>query len=204
MPHHNKPKMSLLEQRMRRNEVLYHEACGVFGGTPRVFRYYSPVAEMSIDVLTAEDSPKTGVFSCATLGMMHHPVGQRIDGKPLRFELCGACDAKYDTFLDLINTLSVRIMTSQEKCRSGAVIEDSVRAFIPQAKTWHILLVPFDLWDKPFAGQSFDEMEVRWLTTVFITEKERQFMAEYGAEALISLLAENREKLFDPTRESLI
>lgn len=200
----NKPKMSVLEQRLRRNEVLYHEACGVFGGEPRVFRYYSPVAEMSIDVLTVQDTPKAGLYSCATLGMMHHPVGQRIDGKPLRFELCGACEAQYDTFLDLINTLSVQIMTSQEKCRVGAVVEDSVRTFIPNAKTWHILLVPFDLWDTPFSGQAFDEMRVQWLTTVFITENERQFMAENGMDALIEKLLQNKDRLTDPMRESLI
>ena len=203
MPHF-KPKMNLLEQRLRRNEVLYREACGVFGGEPRVFRYYSPVSEMSIDVLTVKDSPKADVYSCATLGMMHHPVGQRIGGKPLRFELCGACVSKYDTFLDFVNTLSVRIMTSQEKCRENAVIEDCVRAFIPQANTWHILLTSLPLWGSPFIGQSFDDAEVRWLTMVFITENERQFMAQNGAEALVSLLDKNRGKLVDPTRASLI
>lgn len=199
-----KPKMSLLEQRLRQNEVLYHEACNVFVGTPRVFRYYSPTEEMSIDVLTVTDAPKNGAYSCATLGMMHHPVGQRTGGKPLRFELCGACKSEYETFLDLVNTLAVRIMTSQEKCFEGAVIEDFVRTFIPNAKTWHILLIPFALWDKPFVGQSFDEMEVRWLTTVFITENEKQFIAKNGVEAFVALLAENKEKLTDPMRENLI
>lgn len=47
-----KNKISVLEQQLRQNETLYHNACEVFGGSPRVFRHYSPAEEMSIDILT--------------------------------------------------------------------------------------------------------------------------------------------------------
>ncbi len=35
-----KNKISVLEQQLRQNETLYHNACEVFGGSPRVFRHY--------------------------------------------------------------------------------------------------------------------------------------------------------------------
>ena len=72
-----KSKISVLEQQLRQNETLYHNACEVFGGSPRVFRHYSPAEEMSIDILTGTDTPRQGEVSCATLGVMHYPVGQR-------------------------------------------------------------------------------------------------------------------------------
>ncbi len=199
-----KGKMSVLERQLRQNEVLYHNACGVFGGSPRVFRHYSPAAEMSVDILTSTNTPRAGEVSCATLGMMHYPVGQRIGKKPLRFELCGICRAEYGNFPELVSGCAVRIMTAQTKCTVGTVLEDSVRMYIPESKAHHILLAPFSLWKGTLSEQIFDNVCVRWLTVLLILDKERTYLAENGLDALLARFAEKKEALSDPRREPLV
>lgn len=199
-----KQKMSVIERQLRQNEILYREACAVFGGNPRVFRHYSPAAEVSIDVLTETDTPQTGVTSCATLGMMHHPVGQHRDGKPLRFELCGVCRTEHDGFPELVSGVAAQIMTAQVKCFEGAVLEDSVRMYIPESRMHHLLFADLSLWEKPLAGYSFDDVWVRWLTLVMISGSEYAFLRENGADALLARLIGKKETLSDPKREPVV
>ncbi|MCI5923976.1 MAG: suppressor of fused domain protein [Oscillospiraceae bacterium] len=199
-----KNKISVLEQQLRQNETLYHNACEVFGGSPRVFRHYSPAEEMSIDILTGTDTPRQGEVSCATLGVMHYPVGQRVGKKPLRFELCGICRAEYEDFPELISRCAVQIMTAQAKCTAGTVWEDSVRTYIPESKMHHILLAPFSLWDKPLSEQTFDDVCVRWMAVLLISEEEYAYLKQTGLNALLGLFEEKKEMLSDPLRESIL
>lgn len=200
----NKRTLSVLEQHLRQNETLYHSACEVFGGSPRVFRHYSPAEEMSIDILTGINTPRKGEVSCATLGVMHYPVGQRAGKKPLRFELCGICRAEYEDFPELISGCAVRIMTAQEKCTPGTILENSVRTYIPESKMHHTLLAPFSLWNKPFSDQTFDDVCVRWMTVLLISEEERAYLEKNGLNALLGLFEEKKEALSDPLRKSVI
>lgn len=199
-----KNKISVLERQLKQNEALYRSACEVFGGSPRVFRHYSPAEEMSVDVLTGFDTPCQGEVSCATLGVMHYPVGQRAGKKPLRFELCGICRAEYEDFPELISGCAVRIMTAQVKCTPGTILENSVRTYIPESKMRHTLLAPFSLWDKPLSDQTFDDVCVRWMTVLLISEEERAYLEKNGLNALLGLFEKKKEALSDPLRESVI
>lgn len=193
-----------LERQLRQNEALYREACAVFGGAPRVFRHYHPAAEMSVDLLTGTDTPQQGAVSCATLGMMHYPVGQRAGEKPLRFEIAGACLAEYEYFPDLVSDCAMRIMAAQEKCYKGAVLNEVVRQYLPGSRMHHVLLAPFSLWERPLGGQAFDDVCVQWLTVLLISSAERDYLTENGLDALLCRLAAHRASLLNPRRDEAV
>ena len=173
-----------LERQLRQNEALYREACAVFGGAPRVFQQ--------------------GAVSCATLGMMHYPVGQRAGEKPLRFEIAGACLAEYEYFPDLVSDCAMRIMAAQEKCYKGAVLNEVVRQYLPGSRMHHVLLAPFSLWERPLGGQAFDDVCVQWLTVLLISSAERDYLTENGSDALLCRLAAHRASLLNPRRDEAV
>ena len=159
---------------------------------------------MSVDLLTGTDTPQQGAVSCATLGMMHYPVGQRAGEKPLRFEIAGACLAEYEYFPDLVSDCAMRIMAAQEKCYKGAVLNEVVRQYLPGSRMHHVLLAPFSLWERPLGGQAFGDVCVQWLTVLLISSAERDYLTENGLDALLCRLAAHRASLLNPLRDEAV
>ncbi len=193
-----------LETQLRQNEFLYHQAHEVFSGTPRVFRHYDPSSEMSIDILTEQDTPKTGTLSCATLGMMHYPVGLRESEKPLRFELAGACKGPNENFPDLLSRCAIAVMGTKIRCFDGAVFPDIVRTYIPESRLPHLLFTEFSFWDKQLEAVAFEPFNVRWLTAIFLSDEESDYCAQHGVISLLSLFEEQKADLSDPLRSSIV
>ena len=193
-----------LETQLRQNEFLYRQACEVFGGTPRVFRHYDPSNEMSIDILTEQDVPQEQTVSCATLGMMHYPVGLREGGKPLRFELAGACKGPNENFPDLLSRCAIAVMGTKFRCFDGAVFPDLVRTYIPESRLPHILLTEYSFWSAPLEAVAFEPFNVRWLTAIFLSDSESDFCAQHGVTHLLARLNEANADLCDPLRSSVL
>lgn len=193
-----------LETQLRQNEFLYHQAHDVFGGSARVFRHYDPSNEMSIDILTEQDTPQTGTLSCATLGMMHYPVGLREGGKPLRFELAGACKGPNENFPDLLSRCAIAVMGTKIRCFDGAVLPDIVRTYIPESRLPHLLFTEFSFWSERLEAVAFEPFNVRWLTAIFLSDKESDYCAQHGVISLLSLFKEQQADLSDPLRSSVL
>ena len=68
----------------------------------------------------------------------------------------------------------------------------------------HILLAPFSLWDKSLSDQTFDDICVRWMAVLLISEEEYAYLKQTGLNALLNLFEEKKEILSDPLRESIL
>ena len=70
---------------MNRKEIANIEL-GVFGGTPKVFRYWDEKEEKNVDVLSCVDSPFSGITSYATIGLSEYSIGLMYNNKELCIE----------------------------------------------------------------------------------------------------------------------
>ncbi len=197
------PKQNKLEQKMWQNEQVYLRACEVFGGSPRVFRYYDQSDEISMDLLTAPDSPHPQVVSYSTLGLQHHSVGMRSDGMPLRVEIAAAGYETFEYHPNLLSACAFDIMNAHFACCDGAVYRDCVNTYVPGSAMKHLLFTSRSLWAKPLDPFVFSDKKTVWLTAIPISEGELAFLEEKGPAALLAALEEAATDFFDLKRPSL-
>lgn len=184
---------SIREQKLRENRRAYETACTLFGGSPRVLRYYDQPNELSMDLLTVEDAPAPGLISYSTLGLLHAPAGRRQDGRPLRFELAGVCPREYEYFPELLCRCAFDIMNARFSCGHGSIYRDMVRAYLPGAPMEHILLVENpDFWGEPFPALELAEKRVRWLGVLPLWEQEAALLETEGPRLLLERLGNCR------------
>lgn len=199
----NKAQMNQrLERQLRRNEEVYRLACAAFGGAPRVFRHYDQSDEVSIDLLTVEDSPRPGLISYSTLGLQHYSAGLRENGKPLRSELTGVCCREYEYYPELLSACAFEIMSSHFPCRAGAVWQDCIQRYVQRSTLRHLLFAPCQ--NGQMANPiDFEDQTTIWLQAVPISDGELAHQAEYGTESLLQKLTEADAELADFCRISL-
>ncbi len=198
-------KKDLLEAKLRQNERIYRDACSLFRGEPHVFRYYDQTDEISIDLLTVENSPIPGTVSFSSLGLMHYPGGQRRGGKPLRIEIAAACRAEYEYVPNLLSACCFDIMNARFSCQHGSVYRDCVNTYIQGSPMKHLLFAAASIyWNASFPDLDFDDKSVIWMTALPISENELSYLEQNGADALIDQLIRNSADLFCWARPSVL
>ncbi len=196
---------TIFRTKMDQNGQAYQSVCGLFGGSPRVFRYYDQKDEVSVDLLIAEDSPGPGRNSYSTLGLMHHPAGMREDALPLRLELAGGCLKKYEYFPNLLSACAFELMCSRISCRHGCVGRDMVRTYVQFSPMQHILFYRgAGLWKESLPALRFPDKKVIWMTVLPLSDGELSFLEENGPEMTLFLLRDKGADLFDWGREPVI
>lgn len=199
------PGNGILENKMQQNERVYREACAVFGGDPRVFRYYDQTDEVSVDLLTEEEVPLPGAVSYSTLGLIHYPIGQRAGDKPQRVELAAACYRKCEYFPNLLSCCAFDVMNARFSCRHGSVYPDAVNTYIQFSPMKHMLFVADGgFWQRPLPELAFGDKRVLWLTVLGISDSELVYLEKHGLEALLARLRQAAVKPWDWERESVL
>lgn len=200
----NQPN-NILEQKLLQNETIYRTACDVFHQAPRVFRYYDQHDEISVDLLTVENSPAEGIVSYSSLGLIHYPIGLRREGKPLRAEIAGVCYARYEYYPNLLSSCAFDIINAHFACTPGAVYTDCVNMYVQGSPMKHLLFVEPDerfacFWEKPLKPMDFGDKRTFWLLAVPIAESEFTYLQREGAGPLLERLREHQADPFDLER----
>lgn len=204
----NQPN-NILEQKMLQNEAVYRAACEIFAQPSRVFRYYDQHDEISVDLLTAENSPCEGVTSYSSLGLIHYPLGLRADGKPLRAEIAGACYDRFEYYPNLLSSCAFEIMNSHFVCAHGVVYPECVNMYVQGSPMRHLLFVQPDeetarYWEQPLNPLDFADKRAVWLLAVPISDSELEYLRDQGTEALLDRLREVRADPFDLERKPVL
>jgi hypothetical protein len=175
----------------------------VFGASrPPVTRFWDNNHVSSVFLLEATDSPVEGVTSVSTVGLSDHSLDLMVDGKQLRVELVGACASDTAVFPNMLSTCAFYVINSHHRCGPGAIFENVVSMYDSCLDMKHVLLVPPFLWEKEFETLEFPDRTVTWLQVVPISEGERLYALEHGAEALENLLEEREIDVLDLHRQS--
>lgn len=194
----------ILASKLRQNERLYQKACAIFCGSPHVFRYYDSSSEVSADLLTVSDAPRTGIVSYSTLGLSHHPLGLREGGKPLRVEIAAACSKEFEDAPYLLSSCAFDAMNSRFLCCRGSVRQGVITTYWQNCRMKHLWLVPKNLWGNSILELSFEEINVIWLTAIGISDQELHFLEHNDSDSLLALFEKKETDLCDWMRESVL
>lgn len=175
------------------------------GGKPKVYAYWDDAHKHSVDILSVADQPDQGVTSYATLGLSQHSIGLSVGDRPLRVELLGACWTESEVFANILSTCAFNVINSGHRCAPGIIFPDVVSIYLPDSSMAHILFVSPFLWGDGIPETlDFSDRKVTWLQAVPISEAERAYAEENGADALESLFEQHQIDVYDLNRDSVL
>ena len=188
----------------KENKIIARSLVSIFGGKPSVNLWWDERETTSVAILKCADAPQRGVASYATVNLSDHPV--MMDGKPYpaRVEIVGACAAETGHFPNVISTCAFYIIKDKWFIAPGVIYPDIVTMY-PMSKTLaHVMFVPPFLWDERLKTMTFESKTVAFLMAVPISEMERRYAEEHGAEALETLFEDKQIDVFDIDRPSVV
>lgn len=186
------------------NKSLAKYISGIFEGLPRVREQIDADDKSRIDVLSARDSPRSGVTSYSTLGLSDYKIDFDNVLDDLRAELLGICCSEFDAFENMIGTSAFCVINSQWPLSPGAVFPDVVSMYKPELHMKHFLFVPPGMWDRNPETQRFDSKVVAWLLAVPISESERLYVQDHGSESLERIFVSEATDIADIYRSAVV
>ncbi len=187
---------------MKKSKTIAQHILKMFGGSPKVNRYYNDGGDKIIDILSCTNVPQKGLQSCASIGLSDTPIGLTVDEKELRTEIVGVSDMRIKTFGNIIASAAFNIMDSH-KCHLNYIVENVVNQYIKDTDMKHILLTNPFLWDQAHSI-NFDNICIAWLMVVPISDSEYDYAKKHGTDALEDKFEEKQIDIFNMFRKSII
>lgn len=185
------------------NKMIAKSALQAFGGKPSISKYWDDTNVSNIDLLTAVNRPYDGVTSYSTIGLSDHLIDYKIDGKPLRLEIVGACATENEHYPNVLATCAFCVINSKYSVSPGKVFRDIIKMYYPSIEMKHILFVSPFLWED-LQTLDFPDKRVAWLLAIPISENEYLFAQEKGTETLEDLFEQKEIDIFDIERKSIV
>lgn len=187
-------------------KVIAQHLRTVFGGSPKMHRYWNADETIPVHVLSSGDRPDAGITSYGTVDLSSYD-NQFLsgDGKPLRVEIVGACASAVTTFANIISTAALNVATGEYSLSPGVIHPGVVAMYEPDVKMKHLLFVQPFLWGSDaFASMQDDDQVVAFLQVVPISDEEFAFARDKGVDALEDVFVEAGIDVFDLDREPVV
>lgn len=185
------------------NKIIAQTALNVFGGKPKVFKYWDHEHRNSVDILSCTDRPCEGVTSYSTIGLSEHSIGYKAAGLPLCIEIVGACASDIENYPNVLADCALRIITFNIKCHPGSIIKNAIDLSNIKSEMKHILLTTPFVWEKSPETIDFPDKKVTWLNAVPISQTELEYSEDEGTEALEELFEKHQIDIFNLSRKSV-
>lgn len=186
------------------NKGLARESAKVFGGKPKVTRFWDDDHKSSVDLLSCEDRPTRGVTSYSTVGLSDWPLYRGDEEYPARLEMVGACATASERYANALATAAFCIINSQWFCYPGAIFPDILTMHEASSTMRHLFFVPPFLWETELETMTLESKTVAWLQAVPISEQERELVDSSSPDALETLFEEHEIDVFDLDRPSVV
>lgn len=151
------------------NKTIAKTLAHVFGGTPRVQKFWDDNREQSVDILRCENQPQKGVTSFATIGLSDWPLIQDGEEYPVRIEILGVCGSTFQCFDNAISTAAFCIINSGWFCSPGTIFPDIFTMYKNSTSLQHMAFTSPFLWGSDLKTLEFPEKNVAWLLAVPIS-----------------------------------
>lgn len=184
--------------------AIVQQLVDIYGGKPKFYKYFDEQEKSTVDVLCIENVPKEGVNFYSTIGTFEYPSGSTFEGLPYRVELVGVCDARENTFKNILSTCSFCIINSNYKICAGEIFHDIIEMYHPTIDMKHIMFVPPFIWEEELDVLRFGDKCVDFLLAVPISENECIYAEENGTDALEDLFEEKQLNIFNLQRKSIL
>jgi hypothetical protein len=186
------------------DKAIARAAAAAFGTPPSVYCYWDDQHKASVDIVSCNDSPSSGVTSYATVGVSQIPLIK--DGKDLGFrtELVGACGSQFADFGNCLSTAAFCVINSRWFVAPGVVFPDVISMYRTSGAMKHVLFLPPFLWDERLQTIQVENERVAWLLAIPISENELRLAESKGVPALEDVLEKEEIDIFDLDRASVV
>jgi antitoxin YqcF len=182
-----------------RGKLAARELMRTWGAKPEVFRHWDEDKRNFVDVATCRNSPVEGVTAAGTLGLSDHELG--LNG--VRVELIGAFPREFAHGANVLATCAFNAFKDSHPVRPGAIHPDVLSLYRSSPPLPHVLFVDPFLWDDGPHTLTIEGLALAWLMAVPISEGERRFAEEQGADALTSRFEDRKIDIFDLCRPAV-
>jgi antitoxin YqcF len=176
----------------------------VFEGDLTYTRFFSPQKRAALDIANRNDFPWREVTSYGTIGLCDHTIGMVADGLPLRIELLGACEARYDRFREIIKACAFAIIEDGASCYPGQIFKGAIEVAYPNLPMKHIMFVPPGTWNQSPRLLKLSNLKVTWLEAIPISEAEMQYAVANSPNMLSNRLVAAKAMVMDLARPSVL
>jgi hypothetical protein len=178
---------------------IAHLVAEAFGGVWTVTGYTDPAGTARIDVLTTA-GPERGLTSFGAIGLSDRAIPGR-PRPPLGCEIVAV--SNLEEFGAVLATSAFCVLNSGWRVEPGVVFPAVVAEHVEDVTTPHLMFVTPYLWDG-LESRALSGRTVAWLMGVPITDAERRYAGEHGAEALEDRFERDDPDLIDLWRPSVV
>lgn len=177
---------------------LFKKLSPILGTQPKVELYGDETGKFSIRILSCPDPTDDNVIFYSTLELSE--LAPENNSTEILF-------ASYITFEEVSNILSsiaFFILKDGWQSRQGSVFETLIEMYYPDLEMKHIYFVSPFLWEDKLENFSVENTNIHFLLTIPISDKELDYLAQHGKEALEALFQEKNIDIFDINRKSVL
>lgn len=156
-----------------------------------------------VDLVTAINSPRTGVNSFSTIGLSVMPIGYLSGSIYLGAELVGAVEAGFDRYIDVLSACVDDILHFKPRLFPGAVYKDAFRNTYPEINVKHLIFDTPCGWDKDLLTLDLVTRQTAWLMAVPVTDAELRLYSDSDSGELQERFEAQSTNLFDLNRLSV-
>lgn len=182
------------------NKQVAQTVAAAFGGDWSVKEHATEDESLQLYVLSTPDCPEQGLTSFSTVGLSDYPVPGSLQ-PPLGSEIVAT--SNFPQFGAVLATAGFHVAGSGWTVEPGHVFPNMIDRFFEDVTTPHLLFVNPYLWEG-LASRTLSAKTVAWLMALPITEAEKQYRGEHGAEALEDRFEQVDPDFIDLWRESAV
>jgi antitoxin YqcF len=182
------------------NKYIAQTAAAAFGGEWQVSEHVNDDETLRIYVLSSPERPEPGLKSFSTVGLSDYPIPGSVQ-PPLGSEIVAVSNST--DFEAVIATAAFRVINSGWRVEPGNVFPNIIDRHFAGATAPHLLFVNPYLWDG-LDSRALSGKTVAWLMGVPITEAEKLYRGEHGADALEDLFEQADPDFIDLQRASVV
>jgi antitoxin YqcF len=186
------------------NKAIANKIATAVGGAPSVTRFWDDGKKKHIDLLLLADRPTRGVTTVASLGLSDIPLYFKDKEYPTRIEILGCFQSQEDLFPNIISTASFNIIKDNWFCAPGIIYPDIVSMYYPDYSMKHLYFTTPFLWENSLVTIDMPSKKVSFLLGIPISEKERNYVVEYGSVELEAIFERENINIFNLRRESTL
>lgn len=183
------------------NRRVAEIAATAFGGEWKVGRFQDEGERATLHVLQSSETPNKGLISFCTIGLSDYPIPGTDRRPPSGIELMGT--SHWPEFADVLATAGFSVINDGWVPEPDNLFADIVSEHFLDVTTPHLFLSPPYLW-LDIHPEMLTGKGVEFVMATPVTEGERRYFKEHGADALHDALEKGDPDIVDLWRESTV
>ncbi len=169
---------------------------------PKIHIYDDDKKLISIPIMSAQDQPRAGLTTFATIGLS--ASNNVLRGATLAsVEFIGVCFSEFEEFPNAIAAAAFSLIRSGCGYAPGIILPGALKIH-GYSRMTDLYFLPPIFWGDSFDAISLEDRLVAWLMAVPITSSEREFAVKNGPLELEKLLEAGKVDIANLERKSVI